>query len=179
MPGSPADADRSPVEAAGSPADPGGSFNVPVSAYLWFADLALGALAGIVEQLGDELANRVPPLAGANSPFAILTHCLGVTEYWAGATVAARPVRRDRASEFTARGDVAGLLERTEAARRRLRADISGLDSLSLPRNVVRDPDEPVPYTETKGAVLVHILEELFQHLGQMEITRDMLQAQP
>jgi hypothetical protein len=32
-----------------------------------------------------------------------------------------------------------------------------------------------VPYTETKGAVLLHILEELYQHLGQMELTRDAL----
>ena len=38
-------------------------------------------------------------------------------------------------------------------------------------------PDEPVPYTETKGSVLLHVLEELFQHLGQMELTRDALVA--
>jgi hypothetical protein len=36
-----------------------------------------------------------------------------------------------------------------------------------------------VPYSETQGAVLLHVVEELFQHLGQMELTRDMLQAQP
>jgi hypothetical protein len=34
-----------------------------------------------------------------------------------------------------------------------------------------------VPYARAKGAVLLHILEELFQHLGQMEITRDALMA--
>jgi uncharacterized damage-inducible protein DinB len=147
--------------------------------YLWFADHALRAMADIAEQLGDDLANRAPELPGANSPFAILTHCLGVTEYWAGATVAGRQIRRDRESEFTASGDVAGLLERTEAARLRLHDDVAGLDSLAVPTHVVRDPDEPVPYTETKGAVLFHIMEELFQHLGQMEITRDMLQARP
>jgi hypothetical protein len=151
----------------------------PASAYLWFADYALRAMAGIVEQLGDDLANRAPELQGANSPFAILTHCLGVTEYWAGATIAGREVQRDRAAEFIARGDAGGLLERTEAARRRLHDDVAGIDSFAVPTHVVRDPDEPVPYTETKGAVLLHILEELFQHLGQMEITRDMLQARP
>jgi hypothetical protein len=32
-----------------------------------------------------------------------------------------------------------------------------------------------VPYAESKGAVLVHILEELFQHLGQMQLSRDAL----
>lgn len=171
MPGSPAD--------AGSSADSTAAVAVPASAYLWFADRALREMAGIVEQLGDELANRSSELAGANSPFAILTHCLGVTEYWAGATVAGREVRRDREAEFRARGDVAGLLERTEAARRRLHDDVAGLDSLAVPTHVVRDPDEPAPYNETKGAVLLHILEELYQHLGQMEITRDMLQARP
>ena len=75
------------------------------------------------------------------------------------------------------RGEVAGLLWRTEVARRRLRQDIAGLDASAGPAGVRPDPDHPVPYAETKGAVLLHILEELFQHLGQMEITRDALVA--
>ena len=98
-------------------------------------------------------------------------------EYWGGATVAERPVQRDRAAEFTATGDVAGLLRRTEHARRRLREDMVGFSAAAPPVSVRRDPDDPAPYHETKGAVLVHVLEELFQHLGQMEITRDALVA--
>jgi hypothetical protein len=151
---------------------------VAVSAadYLWFVDLALGEMAKIVEELGDDMVNRRPPFRDANSPYVILTHCLGVMEYWGGATVAARAVRRDRAAEFTASGEVAPLLRRTEQARRRLREDMVDLDPAAGPVNVGRDPEgEPVPYALTKGAVLVHILEELFQHLGQMEITRDAL----
>ena len=150
---------------------------VAAADYLWFADHALREMAGIVEGLGDELANRRPPFREANSPFAILTHCLGVMEYWGGATVAERPVRRDRAAEFTATGEVAPLLWRTELARRRLREDIVGLDAWDGPAGVRPNPDHPVPYTDSKGAVLLHILEELFQHLGQMEITRDALVA--
>jgi hypothetical protein len=151
---------------------------VSVSAidYLWFADLALSEMAKVVEELGDDLANRRPPFRDANSPYVILTHCLGVMEYWAGATVAERAVQRDRAAEFTAGGEVAPLLRRTEQARRRLREDLVDLEPLAHPANVVREPDEaPVPYTDSKGAVLLHILEELFQHLGQMEITRDAI----
>ena len=92
----------------GSPTDAGGTGSVDVAApdYLWFVDLALREMAGIVEQLGDDLANRRPPFRDANSPYAILTHCLGVMEYWGGATVAERPVQRDRAAEFAATGDV-------------------------------------------------------------------------
>lgn len=167
----------------GSPTDHGEHRAHPVvvarADYLWFADLAVRTMARIVADLGDELANRRPPFPGANSPYVILTHCLGVIEYWAGATVAERPIERDRAAEFTARGPVAPLLVRAEKARRRLAEDVAGLEAWDPPERVHRDPDDPVPYSETKGAVLLHILEELFQHLGQMEITRDALVMQP
>ena len=114
----------------GSPTDGEGAASVAIAAndYLWFVDLALGQMSAVVEELGDELVNRRPPFRDANSAYAILTHCLGVMEYWGGATVAERPVQRDRAAEFTASGDVAGLLRRTEHARRRLREDIVGLE---------------------------------------------------
>ena len=163
----------------GSPTDREGAASVAVAAsdYLWFVDLALGQMTAIVEELGDELVNRRPPFRDTNSAYVILTHCLGVMEYWGGATVAERPVQRDRAAEFTASGDVAGLLRRTDQGRRRLREDIVGQQAAALPVSVRRDPEDPVPYTETKGAVLLHVLEELFQHLGQMEITRDSLVA--
>ena len=165
----------------GSPTDPGGlragAVAVAPADFLWFADLALRGMARIVADLGDELANRRPSFPQANSPYVILTHCLGVMEYWGGATVAERPVQRDRAAEFSATGDVGQLLWRTEQARRRLRDDIAALDAAAPPAGVRPDPDEAVPYAETKGSVLLHILEELFQHLGQMEITRDALIA--
>jgi hypothetical protein len=163
----------------GSPTDPAGVPPVDVSAehYLWFVDLALSEMASIVEGLGDDMVNRRPPFRDANSPYAILTHCLGVMEYWGGATVAERAVQRDRAAEFTAQGDVAGLLRRIEQARRRLREDLVDLDPSARPANVRPDPAHPHAYSETKGAVLLHIIEELFQHLGQMEITRDALMA--
>ncbi len=154
-----------------------GEVVVPAADYRWFVDQALGQMAGIVEQLGDDLSNRRPPLRDANSPFGILTHCLGVVEYWGGAGVAGRPVRRNRAAEFTAVGDVAGLLRRTEQARRRLLEDMVGLDPSAPPSEVVQNRSDlpAVPYAGSKGAVLLHILEELFQHLGQMEVTRDAL----
>jgi uncharacterized damage-inducible protein DinB len=175
MPGSPADPGVGAVRPERAPGP--GDVVVRAADYLWFADLALGEMARIVEGLGDERANLAPPLPGANSAYAILTHCLGVLEYWGGATVAGRSIERDRDAEFRARGEVAELVARTEAARRRLHEDLGSLDSLAEPSHVVRNRDDPVPYAETQGAVLLHILEELFQHLGQMEITRDTLQA--
>ena len=163
----------------GSPTDDEGAtlVVVPATDYLWFVDRALDEMCAIVEDLGDELVNRRPPFREVNSAYVILTHCLGVMEYWGGATVAQRPIQRDRAAEFTASGDVAGLLRRSEQARRRLREDLVGMHAEDPPVNVRRNPDQRVPYTETKGSVLLHLLRELFQHLGQMELTRDALVA--
>ncbi len=163
----------------GSPTDAGdgGCVNVSEAEYLWFVDRALDPMVRIVKELGDELANERPRLRDANSAYVILTHCLGVMEYWAGGTVAERAFQRDRLAEFTARGDVAPLVRRTTEARRQLAKDIAGHDWAAAPANVRPDPEDPAPYDLAKGAVLLHILEELYQHLGQMEITRDLLLA--
>jgi hypothetical protein len=160
----------------GSPTD--GAVAVSAADFLWFADLALDIMSTIAVELGDELANRRPNLPGANSPYAILTHCLGVMEYWGGATVAGRTVERERAAEFTAAGPVAELVGRVGDARLRLRRDLAGLDSAEVPSHLRHHRDESVPYKKTKGAVLLHVLEELFQHFGQMELTRDILTAE-
>lgn len=49
------------------------------------------------------------------------------------------------------------------------------LDALAPPCGVIEDEDDPV--SRTKRSVAVHIYEELVQHLGQMEITRDVIVA--
>jgi hypothetical protein len=153
------------------------------SDFLWFVDQALDAMVGIVGQLGDESVNRRPAvdgtaIAGANSAYAILTHCLGVMEFWGGRMVAGRAIERDRLAEFTAVGTVADLSDRVTVARRRLVADLAEAEDDTELRHPSQPEDADLPYA-TKGGVLVHILEELYQHLGQMEITRDLLLELP
>lgn len=141
---------------------------------MWFVDNALDQMAGILRELGDDLVNERPDLEGANSPYVICFHCLGVMEFWGGATVAERPVSRDRAAEFVATGTVAELLALASAARGRLEEDLVDLRSMAAPQSVGEDAE---PYNLAKGSVLLHIVEELYQHLGQMELTRDVLVA--
>jgi Protein of unknown function (DUF664) len=150
---------------------------VSESDFLWFVDLALDQMVAIVSQLGDARANRRPDVAGANSPFAILTHCLGVMEFWGGSMVADRTSTRDRQAEFVAEGSVQDLTEQIAIARRQLASDISGFDSQAPPAQAPAPEDVATPFGRNMGGVLLHILEELFQHLGQMEISRDMLLA--
>lgn len=143
--------------------------------YLYFADRALDGMAAILAELRDEQANVAPDLPGANSPYAIVNHCLGVVGYWVGHLVAGRPVERDRPAEFTASGPVEDLVERVAAAKEQLRADLAAAEP-AAPLRV----EPPAEYLATKpdltqGAALLHVFEELAQHHGQLEVTRDVL----
>jgi len=140
-----------------------------------YVDRAVEAMADIVGDLGDDLANARPGLPGANSPYAILRHCLGVMDFWAGQVVAGREVERDRDAEFRASGPVASLITAAQMAQRRFRVDIMFADPEAKPPGThpTTQPDE-LELT-TQGHALLHVMEEVCQHLGQMEITRDLL----
>lgn len=142
--------------------------------YLYYTDRALDGMARIVGELGDERAGR-RPLPGANSPFALLTHCLGVIEFWSGTLVAGRPSHRDRDAEFTAEGRVADLLARVAQVRAQFARDVRD----AVPHDPIRGTP-PAGFlgperVRSQGAALQHVFEELAQHHGQMEILRDCI----
>src|SRR5262245_44182218 len=130
----------------------------------------------IVTALGDDLANRRPDVAETNSPYVLLTHCLGVMEFWGGYMIAGRSFTRDRDAEFRASGDVAVLVERAQLARRTFREDLAQFDG-SAPARHTLPPTDGLPVPMTQGNVALHIYEELAQHRGQMEGVRDVLLA--
>ena len=152
-----------------------------VEMWLWYVDKALAKLTGIVRELGDDRANRRPDLPGANSPYAIVTHCCGVMTYWGGEVVANREIVRDRPAEFVATGAVADLVALVDRTRAQLGLDVDGVVWNAPPAGPLDPRDRSVPSAGsgaagvTQGAILLHIYEELSQHLGQVEITRDVL----
>ncbi|MGH3319362.1 MAG: DUF664 domain-containing protein [Streptosporangiaceae bacterium] len=150
---------------------------ISVDDYLYYVGDALDGMVDIVTELGDDLANRRPDLPGANSPYVILTHCLGVMEWWGGHVVAGRHVERDRPAEFRATGAVADLVDRTRRAQERLRSDIASLDPSAPPHGMTKPEDAGLPLAKSQGGALIHIYEELAQHRGQMEGCRDVLLA--
>jgi uncharacterized damage-inducible protein DinB len=141
--------------------------------YLSYCDDALVALRDMVTDLGDDLANRRPDFPGANSPFAILTHCLGVCGRWASTVNLGEVIPRDRDAEFTAAGRVADLAAETDRLREAFARWVARADSTALPANPAQGEDPSM----TQGEILLHVYEELAQHRGQMEITRDVLVA--
>ncbi len=145
--------------------------------YLWFVNRTLDQMTSVLHQLGDEHACERPELPGANSAYGIVTHCLGVMTSWAGHLVAGREVVRDRDTEFHATGTVAELVAKIDAVRLQFASDVGAAhadDPLHFPLPL---PDADYPFGQRQGAALIHIFEELAQHLGQMEISRDVLLA--
>lgn len=147
--------------------------------YLYFVDNAVRAMVGIVAELGDELACTKPDIPGANTPYALLTHCLGVIEYWTGHVNLGRESHRDRAAEFVATGPVDELIARAESALARLGEDVTA----AADRQDVAAPAEAWARKHerafTPAGVLLHVYEECAQHLGQLEVIRDALRAGP
>lgn len=150
---------------------------LPAEDFLYFIDESLTDMLKIVTELGDDLANRRPHLEGTNSAYAMLFHCLGVLEFWGGHMVAGRTIQRDRAAEFHAKGTVAEITELTRRARARLVADLGTVEPLAPPRGQVDAGIAQEPMGRTQEAVLLHLVEELARHHGQMELTRDVLRA--
>ena len=142
--------------------------------YLYFTERALDGMASIVAELGDDRANS-QAYPDANTPYALLHHCLAVVETWVGGFVRGRGVVRDRESEFAASGLVDGLIERCALIKNQLREDVAEAEPdaplLQEPPTEFLGP----PRTLTQGAALQHVFEELAQHHGQMESLRDML----
>jgi hypothetical protein len=147
--------------------------------FLMFINRALDGMLSIVEELGEERANLCPDLPGANSPYAILTHCVGVCHYWIGTLLGKREVFRDRDSEFIASGSVVELRERVVGLKAKLPADIKqvqGEKTLASAPNAIYNPLRGTDRGDWReGTALIHAYEELAQHHGQMEITRDLL----
>ncbi|NGO42763.1 DinB family protein [Streptomyces ureilyticus] len=145
--------------------------------YLYFLRRAFDGMLSALEELGDDLGNTAPHLPGANSPYAIAYHCVAVADYWLGHVIAGRRVDRDRPSEFTAKGDVRRLRTQVDALFARMQADLCEALPSQPPRNTppadFEGPDRPL---SVRG-VQLHVLEELAQHHGQVQITRDLLRA--
>ena len=142
-----------------------------------FVKRAFDGMLTIVEELGDELANKQPDVPGANSPYTILFHCVGMTHYWIGTLLGGRPNNRDRDAEFASQGKSAELGKAVQELKAQIVIDLKNFQGESLLEAKPAGSYTPMPgYSAwTQGAVLVHTYEELAQHHGQMELTRDIL----
>lgn len=145
---------------------------------LSFVDTALDGMLRTCRDLGDQLVNERLSAPGSNTPYAIVVHCVGVMDFWGGHKVAGRPNHRDRDAEFRAGGSLDELEVLVREGRARLAEAVAGAD-WSAPCVGQDRPETHVrPAGRTQGGALVHVLEELVQHRGQLEVTADVLRWQ-
>lgn len=142
-----------------------------------FCRRSFAAMLQAVERLGDDLVNNTPATMTGSSPYAIVTHVIGVCEWWVGHILLGEPTERIRDDEFNARGDIAELDDSVVdwlASLHERKPRIAAATSLAgTPKTQI-----PLDGEWTVGAVLLHVYEELAQHLGHLEITADILTAE-
>ena len=145
--------------------------------FLPYINGALDGMVHIVEALGDERINLRPhDMPNTNSPFVILTHCVGLTRYFIGTALAGRQVHRDRDAEFRARGTVAEIRQAVRDIQQQLPDDLKGVrgDQPCAFPAAVREPHRAWP----QGRFVLQCYKELAQHHGHMELTRDVMLGQ-
>jgi uncharacterized damage-inducible protein DinB len=127
----------------------------------------------VAERLGDDRVNERPLGAKTNAVAALIIHCCEVSEFWLGHVALGRESRRNRDEEFSRTASVAQLRALVEASRAQTLADIARLEagegSDEGGRQFLHAGDT------SDASVVLHVLEEFFQHLGQMELAADAL----
>ena len=148
-----------------------------LAAVLVHLDRALDGMLATVGRLGDDLINAPTGIPDGNTAFQLVRHCCGVLEFWGGRVIADRPVRRDRAAEFSSTGSVAELVDLVAVHRGRFRADLAGFDGPADPPGPLRERDLDREELRTQAGVLLHVYEELAQHRGHLDLTADIVTA--
>jgi uncharacterized damage-inducible protein DinB len=135
---------------------------------------AFTQMLAVADRLGDSSVNERPLGAGTNAVAALIIHCCGVTEFWIGHVALGRPSHRDRESEFSRTADVAELHAMVDATLARVSEDLAAIDEgRTQPDRTGRQFLDGGD--ESDAAIVLHVLEELYQHLGHIEIAADAL----
>lgn len=142
------------------------------------ADESLAAMQTILARMSSDQANRAPDLPGANSPYAIGTHCVAMADYWGGSLIAGLHIPRDRDGEFRAHGDPQYLCDELGRVREQFPERVMiALTEGVRDRTSAGTTRSDIVESASATWMLLHIVRELSQHLGQLEVTRDILSA--
>jgi hypothetical protein len=141
-----------------------------------YARLAYDQMLAVADRLGDERVNVRPIAPHVNSVASLIIHCCGVAEFWLGHVGVGRPSHRDRDAEFTATATVAELHERVGSSLAQIESDVAAIAAgIDSPNADGRQLLQVAPGDE--ASLVLHVIEELFQHLGHCEIAADALLA--
>ncbi len=134
---------------------------------------AFADMGDLARRLGEPRINERPLGTRANSVAALIIHCCAVTEFWMGHVGLGRPSTRDRDLEFSGVASLPELDILIASTLARAEADLGLYDA---GRGTDDGGRQFLPGGDTSdAAVVLHVIEELFQHLGHMELTADVV----
>jgi hypothetical protein len=139
-----------------------------------YMDRAFDQMVDVVGRVADDDLNTKPFGEGTNSIAVLVTHSTEVCHWWLGHVGLGEPTERDRDAEFVHVADRAELEDRIARARDAVAGHIRRLDGGEGRPH----PDRAHLHGDgSDGSIVLHVLEELYQHLGHMDITADALAA--
>jgi Protein of unknown function (DUF664) len=138
-----------------------------------YVRLAFDQMLAVADRLGDEHVNERPHGPATNAVAAIVVHCCGVSEWWLGHVGLGRESQRDREAEFSRTATLGELHDLVAATVRQVDADISTLETGAT--SPYADDRVFIDVDQSDASLVLHVTEELFQHLGHCELTADAL----
>ena len=158
--------------------------NPEIQGYSDFIDMLLEKADSHAASLSTDALNWQPLDADTNSVAALCAHMCGVVRWWVQQGLTGNDVGRQRDTEFVARVDANGNLS-FWATSRPLSDVVS--ETRSISREILANLD-PAALTQQSAVdtlgprlnrwALVHTIDELSQHIGHMELTIQLYNAQ-
>jgi hypothetical protein len=135
---------------------------------------AFDQMGAVARRVGEDGLNVKPLGDGTNAVGSLVVHCVGVCEFWLGHVGLGRATARDRDAEFEARPDLAEVERVLAGAGAQMADDL---------RRLAAGEGQPSEWRDvliadgSDRSLGLHVLEELYQHLGHMELAADILAA--
>ena len=146
---------------------------IEVQGYLTEFGILRGQIRDAIKGMGDEAANWHPLPQGTNSVYAILSHIIGVDNFWVRQVIIGETVKRDREAEFAASGNLAELVDRWERAWVDTESMLGKLSSAQL-LEIRTVPRRPEFASITVQWIVLHLISHYATHLGHVQLTAQL-----
>ena len=152
--------------------------NPEIETYGTYVKKQITDIMDALKPLNDEELNQRPDVPGANSEYVIATHVLGNARAWILGIACGQPLNRDRPAEFASSGNYESLGKAAQTLSTEIDAALAELDPATLDDRFVPARElwgEGEPHEIARREAFAHVIEHAAMHLGQIQLTRDLL----
>jgi Protein of unknown function (DUF664) len=139
-----------------------------------YLDRAFDQMVAVLDRVTDDEIPVRPFGPSTSSVSGLVMHCAGVCEWWLGHVGLGEPTDRDREAELRSEAGRDELLSRIAVVR----ASAPGhLARLAAGEGRPHEARASLDGDGSDDSVVLHVLEELYQHLGHLDVSADALVA--